>query len=62
MLVLSRKLYESVSIGPDITVTIVGIRGSNVRVAIEAPNAVPITRDDAIKTKPRKREVQNNGM
>jgi carbon storage regulator len=46
MLVLSRKLNESIIIDGNIRITIVGIRGNHVRVGIEAPNSVPIIRDE----------------
>ena len=46
MLVLSRKLNESIIINGNIRVTIVGIRGSHVRVGLEAPSSVPILREE----------------
>ena len=46
MLVLTRKLNESIIINGDIRITIVGIRGSHVRVGIEAPDSVPIFREE----------------
>lgn len=46
MLVLSRAVDESLTIGPDIKITIVRIAGDKVRLGIEAPAEVPILRDD----------------
>lgn len=46
MLVLSRKLNESIIIDGNIRITIVGIRGNHVRVGIEAPGHVPIIREE----------------
>jgi carbon storage regulator len=46
MLVLSRKLNESIIIDGQIRITIVGIRGNHVRVGIEAPDTVPIIREE----------------
>jgi carbon storage regulator len=48
MLVLTRKPGQSIRIGDDITVTVVGVddRGS-VQIGITAPREVPIVRDDA---------------
>lgn len=48
MLVLSRKLNESIIIDGNIRVTIVGIRGNHVRVGIEAPGTVPIIREELL--------------
>jgi carbon storage regulator len=44
MLVLSRRKEESIMIGDDIEVKIVGIRGRNIRLGIEAPGRVPVHR------------------
>jgi carbon storage regulator len=46
MLVLSRKLNESIIVDGNIRITIVGIRGSHVRVGIEAPDSIPIIREE----------------
>jgi carbon storage regulator len=46
MLVLSRKLNESIIVDGDIRITIVGIRGNHVRVGIEAPDSVRIIREE----------------
>ena len=48
MLVLSRKRDSSIHIGADIRVTILGIRGNQVRVGVEAPAAVPVWRDEVL--------------
>jgi carbon storage regulator len=49
MLVLSRRLNEAIYIGPDITVTVMRIKGDVVRIGIEAPKTIGIGRDDAKK-------------
>jgi len=52
MLILSRKLNEKVIIGDDITVSIIEIRGDQVRLGIDAPKMVKVFRQevfDAIK-------------
>lgn len=46
MLVLSRRVGESIVIDDRITVTIVDIRGDKVRVGIEAPRDVPVHRKE----------------
>jgi carbon storage regulator len=46
MLVLSRKPNQQILIGDDIRVTVVGIRGNQVRLGIEAPDAVKIYREE----------------
>ncbi|MFO0011422.1 MAG: carbon storage regulator CsrA [Planctomycetota bacterium] len=57
MLVLSRHRDESIMIGDDVIVTIVDIRGDKVRLGIEAPNDIPVHRQEvyeAIKRENRK--------
>ena len=46
MLVLSRHRDESIMIGDDVVVTIVDIRGDKVRLGIEAPQHVPVHRQE----------------
>jgi carbon storage regulator CsrA len=48
MLVLSRKRDSSIHIGADIRVTILGIRGNQVKVGVEAPAAIPVWRDELL--------------
>jgi len=50
MLVLSRKLGESVKVGDQVVVTVVEIRGNNIRLGFDAPREIPITRPDVIAT------------
>lgn len=46
MLVLTRKSDEGVRIGEDIRITVVEIKGNQVRLGIEAPASVPIHRNE----------------
>lgn len=46
MLVLSRRVTETIKIGDDIQVTILGVSGGQVRVGIIAPRAVPVHREE----------------
>ena len=47
MLALTRKIGEKIVIGDNVVLTIVDIRGDNVRVAIEAPKQVKIYRGES---------------
>ncbi|MDR2941398.1 MAG: carbon storage regulator CsrA [Treponema sp.] len=52
MLILSRKINEKVVIGDDIIVSVIEIRGDQVRIGIDAPKKVKVFRQevfDAIK-------------
>lgn len=46
MLILTRKLGESVYIGDDIKVTLMEIKGNQVRVGVQAPSSVRIYREE----------------
>lgn len=46
MLVLTRKLQEKICIGNDITVTILRVKGQQVRIGIEAPRDVRVVRGE----------------
>ena len=46
MLVLSRKLNESIVINYDIVVTVLGVQGDRVRLGIERPGEIPVHRQE----------------
>jgi carbon storage regulator len=52
MLILSRKINEKIMIGSDISVSIIEVRGDQVRIGVDAPKNVKVFRQevfDAIK-------------
>jgi carbon storage regulator len=52
MLILSRKIDEKIMIGDDISISIIEIRGDQVRIGVDAPKTVKVFRQevfDAIK-------------
>jgi carbon storage regulator len=46
MLALSRKVNESIIVGNDIEITILEVKGDQVKIGINAPKAVPIYRKE----------------
>lgn len=46
MLILTRKIGEAVKIGDDIEVSIIGVKGNQVRLGINAPNDVAVHREE----------------
>lgn len=46
MLILTRRLGETLKIGDNVDVTILGVKGNQVRVGIEAPNNVTVHREE----------------
>jgi carbon storage regulator len=50
MLVLTRKIGESIRIGEDVTVHVLSVRGGQVRIGVAAPNDVRIFREEILRT------------
>ena len=46
MLILSRKMDQKIKIGEEITVTIIEIRGDQVKIGVEAPKNVKVFRQE----------------
>ena len=49
MLVLSRKINETILIGNDIRVTLLGIEGDKIKIGIDAPKSMRIFREELIE-------------
>lgn len=46
MLILTRRIGETLKIGDDVDVTILGVKGNQVRVGVNAPNKVAVHREE----------------
>jgi carbon storage regulator len=46
MLILTRRVGESVRIGEDVTITVLRVRGSQVRLGVTAPRTVAVEREE----------------
>ena len=46
MLILTRRIGESLTVGDEIKVTILGQKGNQVRVGIDAPRDLPVIREE----------------
>ena len=59
MLILTRRVGETVMIGEDVTVTVLGVKGNQVRVGVNAPRDVAVHREEIFER--IKREEQEGG-
>jgi carbon storage regulator len=60
MLILTRRVGETVMIGDDVTITVLGVKGNQVRVGINAPKHVAVHREEIYER--IKREQQNEEL
>ena len=46
MLILTRRVGESLMIGDEVNVTVLGVKGNQVRIGVSAPKDVPVHREE----------------
>lgn len=49
MLILSRNVGQSINVGDDVEVTVLGVKGHQVRIGIAAPRDLPVHREEIYK-------------
>jgi len=59
MLILTRRVGETIMIGNDVTVTVLGVKGNQVRVGVNAPRDVAVHREEIFER--IKHEEQDGG-
>jgi carbon storage regulator len=52
MLILTRRVGESLLIGDDVTITVLGVKGNQVRIGVNAPRDVAVHREEVLNRPP----------
>lgn len=61
MLILSRKIDEKIKIGNDITVTLIGVSGDQVKIGVEAPKNIKVFRQEVFDDIQRQNKAAAQG-
>jgi len=59
MLILTRRVGEVVRIGEEVSVTVLGVKGNQVRIGIEAPKTVPVHREEIFERIKSERDLEH---
>ncbi|NND00281.1 MAG: carbon storage regulator CsrA [Gammaproteobacteria bacterium] len=62
MLILTRRINETLNIGDDVQVTVLGIKGNQVRIGINAPRDVPVHREEIYQRIKREERMNAQGV
>ena len=62
MLILTRKVGETLMVGDDITVTVLGVKGNQVRLGVNAPHNVAVHREEVYEKIRKKDEPEKENV